>query len=203
MSAMAEISNPKVLPYRSARTRQEWTAQIGMFLFLGSWAMMFAALFFVYGGLRARAQVWPPVEYPPLPLLHGLLNTVVVAFSSAALIYAVRALHAHASRRFVGGLVAATVLGLCFLGSQVVLWSNLYGEGLRLTSGTYGATLYGFTALHAAHVLVGVGALGFVVVRAMSGVYTPARCLGLRLWSLYWHFVGAVWLFLFVTIFVL
>ena len=36
----------------------------GMTIFLASWMMMFAALFFVYGGVRLRAEVWPPIELP-------------------------------------------------------------------------------------------------------------------------------------------
>jgi len=64
-----------VVPLRSPRARRDTTAWLGMIIFLASWAMMFAALFFAYGIVRLRAQVWPPPELPALPLRLPLVNT--------------------------------------------------------------------------------------------------------------------------------
>ena len=44
---------------------EETTAYIGMVIFLGAWAMMFGALFFAYGMVRARAMCWPPPDPEP------------------------------------------------------------------------------------------------------------------------------------------
>ena len=43
---------------------RETTALLGMTLFLASWAMLFAALFFAYGLTRVRAPAWPPPDLP-------------------------------------------------------------------------------------------------------------------------------------------
>jgi len=50
-------------------------------------------------------------------------------------------------------------------------------------------------------VLVGLIGIGLLWVRAFSGSFTAARYLPVRLWALYWHFVGAVWALMFVLIF--
>jgi cytochrome c oxidase subunit III len=202
MVAMAEEQG-KVLAYRSPRTHEEWTARIGMSIFLGSWAMMFAALFFTYGGVRTRADVWPPLEYPELPLGLPSLNTLVVACSSALLVLAIRALRAGRTRLVAPAILGAAALGVVFLLSQIAVWRAMSAAGLTQSSSTYGSVFFGLTWVHAAHVLVGLVALFVVGIRSLFGAYTPARHLTIRLWAMYWHFVGIVWAVLFVTVYVL
>jgi len=46
---------PELRRYRLRRSEDEITSYVGMIIFLGSWAMMFAALFFAYAVVRVRA----------------------------------------------------------------------------------------------------------------------------------------------------
>ena len=46
-------------------------------------------------------------------------------------------------------------------------------------------------------------ALAVLAWRARQRRYGPARHLPVRLWSMYWHFVGAVWLALYAAVYVL
>jgi heme/copper-type cytochrome/quinol oxidase subunit 3 len=192
-----------VIPYRPPRARSDSTAWLGMVVFLGSWAMMFAALFFAYGLLRARLPQWPPSDLPRLPVLLPLANTLVLAMSSFAV---QRALSA-ARKGYLGSvrpaLWAALVLGIAFVGLQLHLWSGLWNAGLRPDLGPYPSVFYGLTVFHALHVFVGLCGLGYLAAGAGKGAHNPGRHLALRLWAGYWHFVGAVWLLMFVTLFVL
>src|SRR5438067_7821759 len=90
MAIVADIV-ADILPYRPAKAREDATASIGMIVFLASWAMMFAALFFAYAFVRSRfaSQGWPPPGLPRLPVAMPGLNTVVLLASSAALQYSV------------------------------------------------------------------------------------------------------------------
>lgn len=200
---MLAVMSGKVIPYRGPRTQTEWNQFLGMVIFLASWAMLFAALFFVYGGLRARAAVWPPVDAPPLPLLWPALNTGVVLLSSYCLHRGIQGMRRGDEARVPGWLGGALVLGIGFVALQALVWWQLYRAGLTPQSGTYGSAFFGLTWVHAAHVIVGLGALVFILVGALRHRYTPARAMGPRLWGMYWHFVGAVWLFLFTTVYVL
>jgi len=196
-----ELNESKVLAYRSPRIANEWTARIGMMMFLASWAMMFAALFFVYGGIRAKASVWPPMQYPALPLLLPSINTAVIFCSSMAFQRGLGLLRQGRVRLFALLLLLTTLLGATFLALQVTVWLQLSEAGLHITSGAYGSVFYAFTWLHAAHVIVGVVALGVLTVFAFRGAFGAARMLKPRLWAMYWHFVGMVWVLLFVTIY--
>src|SRR5256885_14099200 len=93
-----------------------------MIIFLGSWPMMFAALFFAYAVVRLRAPMWPPPDQPALPILVPGLNTAVIAASSLAVVLASRAHALGRHRRASIGLGVAAGLGPLLLGLQILGW---------------------------------------------------------------------------------
>lgn len=185
--------------YRREPRGAERTAHVGMAVFLGSWAMLFLALFFAYAFVRGRAPAWPPLDAPRLPRLLPGLNTLVLAASSWAMARAVRAQELARGRSAARALMATAVLGAIFLALQVMVWIGLWRQGLVPSGGPYPSVFYAFTAFHALHVLVGLGALAWLALRAHAG--TSSRT-DVRLWGWYWHFVGAVWGALYLTIYV-
>lgn len=191
----------KVLHYRTPRGRNDATAYLGLVLFLGSWAMMFAALFFAYAAVRIHAGEWPPVDAPRLPLLLPGINTLVIGAGSVALQKALAAARTGRTERIRPAVGAALLLGVAFLSLQGALWLGVWRAGLRIDDGPYPSVFWALTVFHALHVLVGLGGLSWVCVKARA--FGPARHVGLRLWTAYWHFVGAVWLVMYLTVFVL
>ena len=184
--------------YRDRPTGQELTARIGMLVFLGSWAMLFAGLFFAYGLVRARAPAWPPPGQPRLPLLLPGIATAALAGSSAALVAAQRALRGGRQSPAGARLALAALLGALFLALQIAVWSGAWRAGLLPGGGPYPSVFYGLTAFHGLHVAVGLAALGLMAARALSG---RARRLTVDLWALYWHGVGAVWIALYASVY--
>ena len=178
------------------------TAWMGMVFFLGSWAVMFASLFYAYLGVRSRAGLWPPLDQPVLPLGLPGANAGVALLASAALVVALRALRSGAARRGAHALLAAAWLGAIFLGLQSWVWGSLWREGLRPDGGPYGSVFYALTVFHALHVLVGLVALTALAVRASRGGLTGGASLPVRLWGMYWHFVGAVWIAIYAVVYV-
>ena len=53
------------------------------------------------------------------------------------------------------------------------------------------------TGLHAFHMVIGLGLLAWLLLRAKSGEFGPAYYTPIELGGLYWHFVDIVWIFLF------
>jgi cytochrome c oxidase subunit 3 len=165
----------------TAVRHHERTAVMGMAVFVASWAMLFAALFFAYGLTRVRALSWPPADLPRLPLLLPALATLLLGGSSAAL---------HRGRAAL-----AAALGAAFLMAQAIVWRQMYLGGLRPAAGAYASFFFALTVFHALHVLIGLGALGRLAWRP--------RPLSLRLWTIYWHMVGVIWGAMFLLVYVL
>ena len=193
----------KVVRHRPQQAEREWTARIGMIVFLASWGMMFGALFFAYGIVRSRSLLWPPPDLPRLPLLLPALNTLLLGASSWLLQRAIVAIGRDRTRDCAVGVGGAALLGAVFLALQIDMWVGLYQRGLEPSTGAYASVFYALTCFHAVHVLVGLVALGFLLYRALIGRYNAARHLPLRLWAMYWHFVGGVWGFMFLAVYVL
>ncbi len=189
-----------LLPYRPPNARQESTAYVGMVIFLASWAMMFAALFFAYSFVRAHSPIWPPPGVKGADPALPAINTALIALSSVVLQRAVWSVR-RARLRFLGvSLSFAAALAAAFIALQWLMWTRLGlspGEG-----GVYTSVVFGLCGFHALHVVVGFGALVSLAVRAFKGEFSATKFLPVRLWTLYWHFVGIIWALMFVSIFV-
>jgi len=192
-----------IISYRSPRSHEDTTGFIGMVVFLGAWTMMFAALFFIYGAVRLRTPTWPPADQQPLPVGLPAVNTAVLLLSSAALQTALLLLRRGRVRALTPLLLATLVLGLLFLGLQTVVWREVAAGGMKPSSGPYASVFFGLTWLHALHVAVGLIALLWLTVRSALGAYSAPRHQPVRLWTMYWHFVGVVWVVMFVTVYLI
>jgi cytochrome c oxidase subunit III len=183
------------------RAREDFTQSLGMMIGLASWTMMFGALFFMYFGMRANAPMWPPAGTPRLPLALPAVNTAVLAASSLALWRGVSQLARGRRTALTFWVGAAIVLGVVFVALQVVGWRSQWEAGLLPSSGAYGSVFYGLTVLHALHVAAGLLVLLVVLVRSLLGTYTEHNVVRVRVAAMFWHFVDAVWLLMFVSIY--
>ena len=162
-----------------------------------SFGMMFASLFLGYFLARFNAPVWPPVEIENLPQFLPFLSTLVMGLSSLTYYK----LEKSAEKR--GAFWFLTVgLGILFLVLQFNLWSALEASGILVTNGNVPSMVYAFTWLHAAHIFMALGLLlwlGFYIFRR------PQALTELKLVNVgkFWHFLGVVWLLMYLMLFVL
>jgi heme/copper-type cytochrome/quinol oxidase subunit 3 len=194
-------------PEIAARQRaSELTSSIGMMIALGSFTMLFGALFFVYAGLRAQSLGWPPEGSSPLPLGLPSASTAAIVASSATLVKALGDLRRGRHRASIAWMAATLALGAAFLGLQAWLWLSLWNSGVTAGSGMLGTVVWGLTVLHALHLFAGLAVLVYLLAAALQGRQAGAddmhrRMVSLRLCGMFWHFVDAVWVLMFVAIF--
>ena len=176
------------------------TTFVGMLMALASWTMLFASLFFAYAVLRLKAPTWPPDGAATLPRLLPAFNTLLMILSSFVLHRGVKA--GSSERRLLLKSLAGTIaLGTLFLLLQLAVWVPLWRSGFRIDSGIYGSIFYGLTVFHALHVLAGLIALVALALRARRGLVTSGRRNAVRMTAMFWHFVDAVWVLLFVVVY--
>ncbi|MFB6127066.1 MAG: heme-copper oxidase subunit III [Halolamina sp.] len=172
----------------------------GMLAFLGSELGTFGAGFGYYFWIRSGQ--WPPGELPHLLTSLVLGNTALLILSSVTLHFAHNAIRDDNRRRFLGLLGATLLLGVVFVGGQVLeYWEFIVNEGFTLTEGVFASAFFGLTGLHGLHVTLGAVLLGIVMLRGWMGQYSADRHVSVSTVSMYWHFVDVVWVFLVVVLY--
>jgi cytochrome c oxidase subunit 3 len=193
--------NAAALTPAAAREESRRTSLVGMVMALASWTMLFVSLFFSYAVLRLGAGEWPPDGLEPLPRLLPFLNTLVLAASSLVLRAGVRPAAAARPGALLSALRRTLALGSLFLALQLAVWIPLWRSGFRIESGVFGSIFYGLTVFHALHVLAGLAALLVLVPGASKGRWVSGAQSPVRLTAMFWHFVDAVWVLMFVAVY--
>jgi len=161
-----------------------------------------------FGGLSAayvvtatnKAVEWHPFDLP----IQVWISTTIILISSFVYHRGKVALDHFDQQQAKTWLTATAVLGATFISSQLLAWLELTSRGLYFAGNPYAGFFYILTAVHALHVLGGVIALGAVVIGTWNAIYSDERWE--RLQSLgqvvgwYWHFMGGVWLVLFILL---
>jgi cytochrome c oxidase subunit 3 len=88
-------------------------------------------------------------------------------------------------------------LGLLFVACQYMAWLQLRSQGLYLATNPNSSFFYVFTAVHALHLLGGLGGLARVIRKLSKSVLRRST---LDATSYYWHFMGVLWLYLFLLL---
>jgi cytochrome c oxidase subunit III len=173
---------------------ERWhTRELGLWMFLGTVVMLFAA-FTSAIVVRQSSGDWRPLELPPILWL----NTAVLIGSSLWIEPARRA------RRFspaaISNLIGAAGLGLLFLGGQVWAWRQLSAAGVYLSTNPSSSFFYILTGLHGLHLMAALLVLGAVLLK----VRQPAN---VEMWphlvscaSTFWHFLTGLWVYLMIVL---
>ncbi len=182
------------------------TALLGMLLFISSEIMFFAGLFAAYFSVRARyGSHWPAlpegVEFNINPLV--IVATLILLSSSGVIQWGLGRIR-KGDRRGLNRAFALTMLmGLAFLAFQATDYVLLANEGISLNGSIFGSLFFTMTGFHGAHVLGGVIGIGIILSRGMTGQFSARNHVAVEAVSAYWHFVDVVWIFLFLTLYVL
>jgi cytochrome c oxidase subunit 3 len=195
----------------SARHRDE-TAELGMWVFLATEVLLFGGLILGYLVYRQAYPAAFAAASSHTEIVIGTANTAILLTSSFLVACAVDALSAETRKICAGLLTGAIVLGLAFIVLKGVEYSSEYREhlvpGIDFSfEGTEanGAQLFFVfyfvaTAIHALHMLVGIGLLAVMATLTWRAPNTRHRA-ALHSTALYWHFVDIVWIFLFALIY--
>jgi cytochrome c oxidase subunit 3 len=196
---------------------------------LGIWIFLVTEIMF-FGGLFAAYAIYRGLYFGAfesgsriLDIKLGAANTMVLLASSLTMALSVRSAQTGNRRATVTFLIATMLLGSIFIGIKGVEYHQKFVEHIvpsldwapeggiltRLSPGGLShAELYFFfyfamTGLHALHMIVGMGLLLWLALRARKGAFTPHYFAPVEVVGLYWHFVDIVWIFLFPLLYLI
>ncbi|WP_374743560.1 heme-copper oxidase subunit III [Parapedobacter sp. 2B3] len=190
MIAMVQYTqNKEDLVQQKAKKFNLWLGMIGMF-------MMFAALssgFIVYtaGGVDRGIKTILPDAF--------IYSTLLIVASSVTMQLAYVAAKKTRFARQKLLLMVTLLLGVGFFAVQVYAWGVLTGRGVVFVNNNASQSfIYVFTGMHLAHIIAGIIVLGRALVGRLQGVKQVSNVFRMDLATLFWHFLGFLWIYIYV-----
>ncbi|HEX6718272.1 MAG TPA: cytochrome c oxidase subunit 3 [Pyrinomonadaceae bacterium] len=164
--------------------------RIGMWVTLASIAMLFTSLSSAYVVRSGTINDWFPLAVPRV--MFG--STALILLSSVSIEIAKRKLRQGLVESYSRYLLLTGFLGLGFLVSQLLAWRQLVQQGVYIQSNPHSSFFYLLTGVHGLHVMGGLLALTFLWLKSRRQAAADAV-------SIYWHFMDALWIYLFLLLF--
>ena len=213
--AHTETHPPHLKHYFVSSEQQFDAAKLGMWLFLVTEILLFSGMFVAYTVYR----VWYPEMFVEAstelnPVLGGL-NTIVLLASSLTVALAIRAAQTDDRSALIRNLVITVLLAGVFMVVKYFEYTHkfhlgIYPGGLFSYEGMSAAHVpiffsiyFVMTGIHGVHVLIGMGLLSWLAVRARKGHFNSEYYTPVELCGLYWHLVDIIWIFLFPLLYLI
>lgn len=223
-SAASHAEHSPYLAHHFVRkTQQDSAIKLGMWAFLVQEILFFGGLFMAYIAMRYMyPEVWSSA-YNALDWRLGAFNTVVLLTSSLTMALAVREAQLGSkdndtSKKQVMYLAITIACACAFMVVKYFEYSAKFEHGLLPGENyhphhvpdwaVYGdlaanapqlffAVYFMMTGTHGLHVVIGIGVLGWILIRAHQGKYNKDNFAPVENVGLYWHLVDLIWIFLF------
>jgi cytochrome c oxidase subunit 3 len=170
------------------------------------WSMASMTIFF--GGFCSYYLVmhgngnWLTFNLPGL----FFLSTALIIASSFTLYWAQQSIKKNNYSATRTGMLLTFFLGLGFCISQILAWKSLYAEGIVFSgrqSNISGSILYVITFMHFLHLVAGMIAVSVSLAKTTAKRYSSENYLGLSLTAIFWHFLDALWVILFLFLYLI
>ena len=184
-------TEPWVLPSRR---------KVGLMCLLATESALFTIFVVAYLFYLGKSLNGP---YPKDILSIPWLASVALISSSVSADLADRAFRLGNRARFRAMLAATILLGLGFLAATALEWRRLIlVEHFTISGNLAGTTFYALVGLHASHVVIGLLLLTLVLLLSLRGAVAARQHERIQMLTWYWHFVDAVWIVVFLVVYV-
>jgi cytochrome aa3-600 menaquinol oxidase subunit III len=181
-------------------TEENKTKILGFWIFLGAEIMLFATLFAGYFTLVDRTGNGPSAGeiFEISPVLIETFVLLTSSFTIGLAIHAMRLGNKKAMLAFFGITIA---LGAGFLGVEIFEFTTYVHEGAGLQTSAFTAILLTTLGTHGLHVTFGIFWGLAIMLQVKKRGLNPHTANKSFIFSLYWHFLDVVWIFIFSFIY--
>lgn len=174
----------------------------GFWIYLMTDCLIFASLFAVYVVQRSATAGGPTSnELFDIPFVLG--ETMLLLTSSFTCGLLILAARAHKKGLVIAGLIATGVLGVGFLAMELYEFSHLIHEGFSWQRSGFLTAFFTLVGTHGLHIAFGILWLLVMLYRVIRVGLTHATIRKLTLFSLFWHFLDVIWIFIFTIVYMI
>lgn len=181
-------------------TKQNELNIFGFWVFLAAEIMLFATLFASYFTLEHRIGSGPSGD-AIFKLTPVLIETFILLTSSLTIGLGIHAMRIGRKKAMISFFLITVLLGLCFLGFEIDEFVAYIHEGATLQTSAFTAILMTTLGTHGAHVTFGLFWGIAILLQVKKRGLSPETANKSFIFSLYWHFLDVVWIFIFSFIY--
>ncbi|MFC4560031.1 cytochrome aa3 quinol oxidase subunit III [Virgibacillus kekensis] len=181
-------------------TKQNDLNIFGFWVFIAAEIMLFATLFTSYFALENRVGSGPSGA-EIFEIIPVLMETIILLTSSFTIGLGVHAMRIGRIKAMKTFFVITLLLGLAFLGLEIEEFMLYIHEGATLQTSAFTAILMTTLGTHGAHVTFGLFWGAAILIQIKKRGLTPETANKSFIFSLYWHFLDVVWIFIFSFIY--
>lgn len=171
----------------------------GFWIFLGAEIMLFATLFTSYFALESGTGNGPGTEI--FEITPVLIETVLLLTSSFIIGLGIHAMRLGNKKAMMTFFAITLILGLVFLGVEIYEFAHYIHIGAGLQTSGFTAILLTTLGTHGLHVTFGLFWGVAILLQVKKRGLTPETANKSFIFSLYWHFLDVVWIFIFSFIY--
>lgn len=175
---------------------------LGFWMYLMSDCLLFATLFATYAVLK-NSTFGGPTSQEILELPTAFIETMILLTSSVTCGFAVLASLKNKWKSVIGWLAVTFLLGASFLAIELHEFYGLIEEGHSWQKSAFLSSFFTLVGTHGLHVTFG---LLWLIVMAGQIFYQKINKDTFRrlvLFSLFWHFLDLVWIFIFTFVYLM
>ncbi|HEV2403219.1 MAG TPA: cytochrome o ubiquinol oxidase subunit III [Candidatus Saccharimonadales bacterium] len=172
----------------------------GFWVYLMTDCVLFASLFAVYAVLHNNTFGGPSGSQL-FSLPYVLLETLSLLTSSFTCGLAMVATRLRSQKQVLVWLGLTFILGLTFLGLELKEFHHLALIGDSWRRSGFLSAYFALVGTHGAHITVGLIWMAVMMVLVWSGGLSRSSLRRLTLFSLFWHFLDIIWIFIFTIVY--
>ena len=175
---------------------------LGFWVYLMTDLIMFAVLFATYAVLHTSTFSGPTAnEIFSLPFV--LIETLILLTSSFTVGLSMLALKEQKTSSVLTWLSVTTLLGATFLAMELYEFKNLFHEGASFTRSAFLSSYFVLVGTHGLHIAIGLLWIVIMIIVVVRHGLSASNSRKLVLFSLFWHFLDIVWIFIFTIVYLI
>ncbi|MDP4163395.1 MAG: cytochrome o ubiquinol oxidase subunit III [Bacillota bacterium] len=180
---------------------QEGLKVLGFWIFLVTDCLLFATFFATYAVLHNHTNGGFTAKEFDIP--GFIIETFILLISSFTSGLAVLAMNKGNKKGLIRWLIVTAALGATFVGFEINEFTHMVAEGATISKSAFLTSFFSLVGTHGLHVTFGIfWMIGLIFQLSRKGI-TPVTKRKISIISLYWHFLDAVWIFIFTVVYLM
>ncbi len=195
---------PETMPSNPERATLEGKNKfMGLWFFLGGETVLFACLFGIYIALK-NSTAGGPSSTDLFGLELVFFMTVLLLSSSLTSVYAMYHMRNNDFKKMMLWLGITGLLGIGFLACEIYEFAHyIIDYDFTFRSSAFGSAFYALVGFHGGHVIFGISWLIVLMIRNARRGLNLYNAPKFNTFSLYWHFIDVVWVFVFTVVYLM